>query len=77
MATLARRNGEPIHVVQQRGGWSAPKVLLEHYADVLPDQAKGVAQRLEATILGHRATRRIAVPRVDICLTQTTREAHR
>lgn len=52
MATLALRNGDPVHVVQQRGGWSKPDVLLRMYADVLPDQAQGAADRLEATLLG-------------------------
>lgn len=53
MATHALR-AEPLHVVQQRGGWSRPDVLLNHYADVMPEQKQGAADRLEAALLGEK-----------------------
>ncbi len=45
-ASLHLNRGTPIKWVQAQGGWTTAKVLLDTYADYMPEETRGFADRL-------------------------------
>jgi len=45
-ASLHLSRGTPIKWVQAQGGWTTAKVLLDIYADYMPEETRGFADRL-------------------------------
>jgi hypothetical protein len=73
-ASLHLSRGTPIKWVQAQGGWTTAKVLLDTYADYMPEETRGFADRLFGVENAPPAHLRAAVGSQEVPTNAETRE---